>query len=138
MSKIFIDTNLLVYCLDQHDPVKQKKARQLLKQAALDVDGVISTQVLQEFYVTATRKLKVDALQAKAMVHAFNNMETVLVTPDIIHNAIDCSILHRISFWDALVVSAAQSASCEILWTEDLNAGQVIQGVKIENPLEDA
>lgn len=134
MSKIFIDTNILIYCLDKHDPGKQKKARELLKRVAMDFTGVISTQVLQEFYVAATRKLNVEPLQAKDMLRAFSNYETILVTLEIINNAIDCSVLNRISFWDSLIISTAESALCGTLWTEDLNDGQVIKGVKIENP----
>ena len=57
------------------------------------------------------------------------------VTPEIIKEAIDCSIINRLSFWDALIVATAESAKCERIWTEDLNHGQVIRGVKIENPL---
>ena len=77
MSKTFIDTNILVYSLDKHDPQKQGRARKILKKAADDYSGVISTQVLQEFYVTATAKLGVDPLLAKDMIHAFNNYETI-------------------------------------------------------------
>jgi predicted nucleic acid-binding protein len=135
MTKIFIDTNILIYCLDKHDSEKQKKARELLKKVTLDLIGVISTQVLQEFYVAATRKLGVEPLQAKDMLHAFSNYETILVTPEIINNAIDCSVLNRISFRDSLIVSTAESALCETIWKEDLNDGQVIKGIKIENPL---
>lgn len=134
MSKIFIDTKILIYCLDKHDPGKQKKARELLKRVAMDFTGVISTQVLQEFYVAATRKLNVEPLQAKDMLRAFSNYETILVTLEIINNAIDCSVLNRISFWDSLIISTAESALWGTLWTEDLNDGQVIKGVKIENP----
>jgi len=135
MIKVFIDTNILLYCLDRHDPGKQARARELLKEAAGNLTGVVSTQVLQEFYVAATRKLHVDPLQAKTMVQAFGNLETILITPDAIANAIDCSVLNKISFWDALVVVAAESAACATLWTEDLSDGQVIRGVKIQNPL---
>ena len=134
MSKTFIDTNILVYSLDKHDPQKQGRARKILKKAADDYSGVISTQVLQEFYVTATAKLGVDPLLAKDMIHAFNNYETIIITPEIIKDGIDCSILHRISFWDALIVSAAEKALCEKIWTDDLNDGQIIKGVKVENP----
>jgi len=135
MSKTFIDTNILVYCLDNHEPEKQNRARDLLKKVALDLSGVISTQVMQEFYVTATVKLGADPLIAKDILRSFNNIETVTIMPDIIKSAIDCSILNKISFWDALIVSAAESAGCGTLWTEDLNNGQVIRGIKIENPL---
>jgi predicted nucleic acid-binding protein len=97
--------------------------------------GVISTQVMQEFYVTATKKLKVDALIVKDILHSFSHFEVVLILPEIIDRAIDCQVLNKISFWDALIVSAAQSACCEKIWTEDLNPGQIFQGVKVENPL---
>lgn len=134
MSKVFIDTNILVYSLDKHDPEKQKQARELLKKAAIEYSGVISTQVLQEFYVTATRKLSVEPLLVKEMVSAFNNFETVLITTEIIKDAIDCSILQKISFWDSLIITAAEKSLCEMVWTEDLNNGQIIKNIKINNP----
>jgi predicted nucleic acid-binding protein len=134
-SKVFIDTNILVYALDQHDPDKHKKSRSCLRQLARTSGGVISTQVMQEFYVTATKKLQVDALLVKEILHSFAQFEIVLISPEIIDRAVDCQILNQISFWDALIVSAAQSACCEVLWTEDLNPGQIIQEVRIENPM---
>lgn len=135
MSKIFIDTNILVYSLDQFDPVKQKKCRSLLETLVDDFQGVISTQVLQEFYVTAVKKLGADPLLIKDILHAYERFEMVIITPDTIGEAIDCSIINRVSFWDALIIVAAESAQCEKLWSEDLNDGQIIRGVRIENPL---
>lgn len=134
MSKIFIDTNILVYCIDRHDLAKQKASRLLLQTLGNDHSGVISTQVMQEFFVVGTKKLAADPLLVKDILHSFENFETVIVTPEIIKEAIDCSIINRLSFWDALVVATAESAKCERIWTEDLNDGQVIRGVKIENP----
>jgi predicted nucleic acid-binding protein len=121
--------------LDQHDPDKQQKSRSCLRQLAEMSGGVISTQVMQEFYVTATKKLQVDALLVKETLHSFAQFEIILISPEIIDRAVDCQILNQISFWDALIVSAAQSACCEVLWTEDLNHGQIIQEIRIENPL---
>ena len=138
MSKIFIDTNILVYCMDDFDPKRKERCRMLLKTLTNDLQGVISTQVMQEFYVAATKKLGVDALLAKDILHSFEQFETVIITPQIIKDAIDCSIINRISFWDSLIVLAAESARCEKIWTEGLNDGQVIRGVRIENPLKDA
>ena len=135
MSKIFIDTNILVYCMDHHDLAKQKASRLLLQTLGNDHSGVISTQVMQEFFVVGTKKLAADPLLVKDILHSFENFETVIVTPEIIKEAIDCSIINRLSFWDALIVATAESAKCERIWTEDLNDGQVIRGVKIENPL---
>jgi len=60
----------------------------------------------------------------------------VVITPEIIKEAIDCSLINRLSFWDSLIVVAAESARCEKIWTEDLNDGQIIRGVRIENPLK--
>lgn len=135
MSKVFVDTNILVYSMDKHDLQKMKKSRSMLKKLKKEMHGVISTQVLQEFYVAATKKLKVDPITVKDIIRSFENFEIVTITPAIINDAIDCSILNMISFWDALIVSAAEYAKCAQLWTEDLNTGQVIRGVKIVNPL---
>jgi len=133
-GKVFLDTNLLVYTLDQHDPHRRAVARKLLADLVENRLGVISTQVLQEFYVTATRKLGVAPLDAKSLVHSLLHLEVVSITPELVEQAVDCSILNRLSFWDALVVAAAESARCALLLTEDMNAGQVIRGVEIENP----
>jgi predicted nucleic acid-binding protein len=85
--------------------------------------------------VVATKKLGVDPLLTKDILHSFQHFEIVIVNPSIIDEAIDCSIIYRLSFWDALIVVAAEKARCEKLWTEDLNDGQIIRGVRIENPL---
>ncbi len=135
MSKIFIDTNILVYSLDQFDPVKQKKCRSLLETLVDDFQRVISTQVLQEFYLTAVKKLGADPLLIKDILHAYERFGTIIITPDTIKEAIDCSIINRLSYWDAFIIVAAESAQCEKLWSEDLNEGQIIRGVRIENPL---
>ena len=138
MSKVFIDTNVLVYALDSFDKVKQQRCRDLMRGLDADLRGVISTQVMQEFYVAATRKLGTDPLVTKDLLHTFERFEVVTVTPDMIRDAIDCSILNRLSLWDALIVAAAESARCERIWTEDLNHGQVIRGVRVENPFQQA
>lgn len=135
MSKVFIDTNILVYAMDAFDTAKQKRCRDLLRSLNSDVRGVISTQVMQEFYVTATKKLGADPLVVKDLLNAFERFDTAIVTPEIVKDAIDCSILNRLSLWDALIVVTAESARCEKIWTEDLNDGQIIRGVRVENPL---
>ena len=135
MSKIFIDTNILVYSIDRQNLEKKQKSRNLLLSLTGDHKGVISTQVMQEFYVAATQKMGADALTVKDILHAFERFEIVMITPDMIKNAIDCSIINRISFWDSLIVAAAEAAHCEILWTEDLNHGQIIRGVRVQHPL---
>jgi predicted nucleic acid-binding protein len=99
-------------------------------------EAVISTQILQEFYVACTAKLKVKPILVKGMIHGFQNMEVVTVGSDLINEAIDTSIQYQISFWDSLVVVSAESAKCQYLITEDLNEGQVIRNVKIQNPMK--
>lgn len=137
MSKVFIDTNILVYALDRFNEAKQKRCRDLLRGLNTVGRGVISTQVMQEFYVTATKKLGMDPLHAKDLLNAFERFEVVTVTPEIIKQAIDSSILNRLSFWDALIVAAAESANCDKIWTENLNEGQIIRGVRVVNPFAD-
>ncbi len=135
MAKVFIDTNILVYSLDKFDSKKQEKCRKLLRAFTGDLRGVISTQVMQEFYVAATSKLGADVLLVKDILHSFERFETIIITPEMIKDAIDCSIINTLSFWDALIVAAAESAGCAKLWSEDLNDGQVIRGVRVVNPL---
>lgn len=136
MSKVFLDTNLFIYSLDQSDPVKRDRCRDLLRGMVVEKRGVISTQVLQEFYVAATRKLAADPLLIKDIITSLERFETVIIIPTLIKEAIDCSIINRISFWDALIIAAAESAHCDILWTEDLNDGQIIRSVQIVNPMK--
>ena len=138
MPRVFIDTNVLVYAMDQANPPKRDRCRALLQELSKDDRGVISTQVLQEFYVAATRKLGVQPQLAKSLVHACGNMETVVVTPSLSESAIDCCTLHGLSFWDALIIVSAENAKCGKIWTEDLSDGQIIRGVKIENPFKSA
>ena len=95
---------------------------------------MISTQVLQEFYVAATGKLRVGSMLAKSILRTLENMELVTVGPELIHEAIDTSVQHKLSFWDALVIVSAQTANCERLYSEDLSAGQKIRNVLIASP----
>ena len=134
MPKMFLDTNFLVYQLDKRFPVKQRLSREMTRDLVGRGEAVISTQVLQEFYVVATTRLKVDPILAKGIMNRFGNMEVVTVTTDLINQAADTSIQSKVSFWDALVVAAAASANCERVLTEDLNDGQTICGVKVSNP----
>jgi len=82
------------------------------------------------------KNLGADPLLIKDILHSFGQFEIVIVNPAIIYDAIDCGIINRISFRDSLIVVAAENAHCGILWTEDLNHGQIIRGVRIENPLK--
>jgi predicted nucleic acid-binding protein len=133
-KKTFLDTNILVYAVDSSDLRKQQTAKQCIKDAGLLNSGVVSTQVLQGFYNAAVNKIGLEPLAAKDLLRFFRRFETVIISPDMIADAIDCSILNRLSFWDSLIIIAAESAGCEVLLTEDLRNGQSIHGVRTLNP----
>ena len=134
-GKIFLDTNILTYAQDADAPEKQRRSRQVIEELAQSGGGVISTQVMQEFFVTATRKLGMPPLGAKAVLKTFALFEVVQVSPALIHDAVDCSILNELSFWDSLILAVAAAAGCATVYSEDLNAGQTILGVTVQNPL---
>jgi len=87
--------------------------------------GVLSTQVMQEFYVAATRKLGVDPIEAKGILSSFGNFEVVEIAPRLIYDAIDCSVIEQLSFWDALIVVCAEAAACEVLASESFTTSFV-------------
>jgi predicted nucleic acid-binding protein len=134
MSEIFLDSNVLLYASDRDEPEKRRRARALLRATAADGNGVISTQVVQEFFVTATRKLAIDPLKAKAIVATFHPLELLEVSLEDINQAIDGVVLWQVSFWDALILTVAGRASCSVVYSEDLNAGQRYGGVEVKNP----
>ena len=134
MSKVFLDTNILVYASDRGRPEKRDAARALMRQGSEEIAPCISTQVIQEFYVTATRKLGVEPLRAKDIIHSFRHMEIVTIDSDDINRAIEGNILWQVSFWDALIIVAAQKARCGTLYSEDLNHGQVFDSLQVCNP----
>jgi predicted nucleic acid-binding protein len=134
-DRIFLDANILVYAQDAGTPEKRIKSRNIITTLADSGNGVISTQVMQEFFVAATRKLGVDPLAVKGVLKTFAVFEIIQVSVALIHDAIDCSILNRLSFWDSLILATAASAGCSTVFSEDLNSGQTVLGVKIHNPL---
>ena len=132
-GKSFIDTNVLVYASDDDTPAKQHIARALI--AEQGGSAVVSTQVLQEYFVAATRKLGVAPLRAKEVINgAQTAFETIVVTPQIINRAVDGSVLWEVSFWDALTLACAEDAACTVVFSEDLNSGQRYGGVRVHNP----
>jgi predicted nucleic acid-binding protein len=133
-GRVFLDANVLVYAQDAGAADKQRKSREIMQRLAESADGVISTQVMQEFYVAATRKIGVPPLAAKGVLKTFAVFETVQITTALIQEAIDCSILNQLSFWDSLILAAASSAGCSTVLSEDLNPGQVVLGIKVQNP----
>lgn len=130
----FFDTNVLIYTDDHDDPAKREGALELLARARRDGTGVVSTQILQEYFAVATRKLGVLPTVARRKVELFSRFNLVLVDlPDIL-SAADLHIVHGASFWDSLVIAAAKRSGCRILYSEDLQAGRSFEGVEIVNP----
>lgn len=132
----FVDANVLVYAFDSSAAGKQKAAQQLLERLWAHGTGCVSVQVLQEFFVTITKKvprpLSVD--EAKTRIREFAAWTVFAPKADDIVAAIDLHTHAKIGFWDAMVVLAAAESDCEVLWTEDLNDGQLLRGVRIRNP----
>lgn len=135
-ARVFVDTNVLVYLFDAAEPGKRALAAATLEREGAEHQLVVSTQVLQELYVALTRGNHpiASAELAREAVEAASAYATVEVDAPLVLQAIDLSRQCRLSLWDALIVSAARRAGCQRLLTEDLNAGQVIDGVRIENP----
>jgi predicted nucleic acid-binding protein len=134
----FFDTNVLVYIFDSSAPNKQNQALHVLEQAIEAGLAVLSTQVLQEFFVTVTRKLPVPLTneQAKRAVRDLAKLPVVQVDPEIILNAIETMQRYRLSFWDCLIIQAALRGGATILYSEDLQQGQMIETLKVENPFQ--
>ncbi|GFE79481.1 twitching motility protein PilT [Steroidobacter agaridevorans] len=132
---VFVDTNILVYAYDPAAGEKHIRATRALERLWEEQLGRVSVQVLQEFYVTATQKLKTPRANAREVVQTYAPWVQSPTTPEIIMRASDLSESARLSFWDALIVASAEQAEASQLYTEDLNAGQIIAGVKIINPL---
>lgn len=133
-ERVFVDTNVVLYADDLDAGDKREKAQSLLYELYVDGNGVISTQVLQEFFVASTRKLGVPADVARRKVELLSRLDVVSIRPALILDAIDLHRLHSLSFWDALIVRAAAASGCQRLFTEDMQPGRTIAGVKIENP----
>jgi predicted nucleic acid-binding protein len=135
-ARNFLDSNVLVYSDDHGHPEKQKVALSLIERCRRSGDGVVSTQVLQEYFAVVTRKLSVPMEIARRKVQLFARFPVVKIdVPDILA-AIDLQRLHKVSFWDALIVRGAQQGGCSILYTEDLHDGWNLEGLSIANPFQ--
>ncbi len=133
-ARSFFDTNVLVYADDSAAPAKQHRAVDLVAEHRREGTGVVSLQVLQEYFVTVTRKLKVDVRVARRKVELLAEFDVAAPEVADVLAAIDLHRLHSFSFWDALVVRAAGQTGCRILFSEDLQEGQEIDGVRVVNP----
>ena len=134
MKKVFLDTNLIVYANDTRDAPKQARAIELVTATIREGSGVISTQVMQEYAVVAGGKLRQapDAIQRQLLL--LESLEVVQITPALIRRALELQFRYQIDYWDASILAAAEQARCHVLWSEDLNPGQLYATVHVENP----
>ena len=133
-GRAFFDTNVLLYMFSTAEPEKQLKARQLYREFAATNRIQLSTQVVQEFFAVATRKLRLPRQQVVELTESFLNLSVVTIDVTHIRYAIDLEGRYQISFWDALILAAAESADVEVLYSEDLNHGQRYGAVLVQNP----
>ena len=134
-GKAFIDSNILIYAHDTHDPRKHVIAQALLADLLQSRTGLLSPQVLQEFYVNVTRKVAVPLPKgiAREIVEDFSIL-CVNTTAADVTAAFRIENESKISFWDALICASALKSGAQTIYSEDLNHGQEIAGICIENP----
>ena len=132
----FIDTNLLVYAYDNQAGQKQTAAKHILNRLWAERTGCLSIQVLQEFYVVVTKKLSnpISAEQAMQIIADLGQWQVHQPAVADVLGAIQIQTKHKLSFWDSLIIRSAKQLKCGIIWTEDLNDGQRIEGCLIQTP----
>jgi predicted nucleic acid-binding protein len=136
-DKCFVDTNILMYAHDTAAGAKHERAKALVEQLWRDRTGVVSTQVLQELAVNLRRKADrpLGAKATREVVADYLTWQVVVNGGDSILEALDLEERYRISFWDALVIQAAQASGAEVLYSEDLSDGQRYGEMRVVNPL---
>lgn len=135
-DRVFVDSNILIYAHDLDAGRKREVASSLLRGLWEDQTGVISTQVLQEFYVNVTRKIvkSIAPSKARGILSAYSAWQVEIIRSADILQASEMQERHQLSFWDAMIVVAATKGGAEVLVTEDLNPGQTIESVRVSNP----
>jgi predicted nucleic acid-binding protein len=138
-DKFFVDTNILMYAHDTSAGEKHLRAKALLEELWRDRTGVVSTQVLQELSVNLRRKAgrPLDVKATREIVTDYLAWQVVVNGGEAIVEALDLEARYQISFWDALVIQAAQASGAETLYSEDLSDGQTYGSVRVVNPLRD-
>jgi predicted nucleic acid-binding protein len=139
-GKCFVDTNVLVYVYDLSAGVKCSRAQELTSELWDLRKGVVSTQVLQELYIALRRRLKipVSIADASGIVRDYFEWEVVINGRDSIIRAAELEARYKISFWDGLILQAAERAGADLMYSEDLSHGQIYGSVKVLNPFTDS
>lgn len=138
--KTFVDTNVLVYAYDRASGWKHGRARDLVEKLWNEGSGILSTQVLQELYVNVRRKARppVPQEEARTLVADYLAWDPVVNDGAAVLEAVDVGHRHQLSFWDALIVVAARKGGASVIYSEDLNHGQMFGSVQVLNPFNEA
>lgn len=134
---VFFDTNVLVYCTDRTAPEKQTRARTLVAKNSSAGDAMVSTQVLIELFNVLTRKQMMPAETARGLVLAYAAWPVIQSDVPLVTVAMEKSIQHQLSIWDAMVIEAAVRSGAQTLYTEDLSHGQRFDTLTVINPFLD-
>jgi predicted nucleic acid-binding protein len=136
-DRFFVDTNILMYAHDKDSGAKHEKAKDVVEQLWRNRSGVLSTQVLQELAVNLRRKARkpLDATATREVIADYMTWHVVINGSESILEALDIEKRYQISFWDALIVQAAQTSGAEVLYSEDLASGQQYGSLRVVNPL---
>jgi predicted nucleic acid-binding protein len=136
-DKFFVDTNILLYAHDRSAGAKHDRARQLLERLWTSGEGVLSTQVLQELCINLRRKIArpLQVEEIRQIIQDYLSWEIVVNTPASTLHALEIEVQYQISFWDALILQAAESVGAAVVYSEDLSTGQKYGAVQVVNPL---
>lgn len=137
-DKIFLDTNILIYTFDSSAPQKQQVALALLNSGLAQDQAVLSVQVLSEFFNAATKRLPtpLTSEEAREFIDLIDILQVVDIDTKLVKRAIDTHLKYQISYWDGLIIAAAERGQCGTILSEDLNAGQLYNNIRVENPFD--
>jgi predicted nucleic acid-binding protein len=135
-DRAFLDTNILVYAYDQHDPQKQRKAQALITGGIEQENLFLSVQVLSEFFNVVTRHISqpMTTDEAQRIIGVISILPVQEIDLAMVNRAIDTHKMYRISYWDALIVSAAERGGCALILSEDFSDGQAYHEILVRNP----
>jgi predicted nucleic acid-binding protein len=133
-ARSFFDTNILVYADDITARLKQRRALELFEEHRRARTGVVSLQILQEYFVTLTKKFGLDASTVRGKTELLAKLDVVILDERDVLAAIDLHRLYHFSLWDALVIRAAKQGGCKTVFSEDWHHGQEVDGIRIVNP----
>lgn len=136
IAPVFVDSNVFLYALDEADLKKQEAARNWRTELWKSRRGRVSFQVLGEFYVNAVRLMPKAREEARAEVRDLLAWNPVITDATVLEHGWKIQDRYQLSYWDALIVAAAKASSCRYLLTEDLQAGQTLDGIEVVNPFK--